>query len=111
MNLYFRLDDNLKQEILTKIESQWPGKNSIEILTHFEETLQKPELLSVFKLDSNGQANDIDVAILRALLKAKKNNFKAQLKLALSWNLIDIAKNFIFNDENTWEVKKTMKKK
>ena len=79
-------------------------------MSNFEETLKYPHLLSVFRLDSNENQNidnaDIDIAILRALLKAKKSNYKAQLKLALTWDRIDIAKNFIFTDDKTWWVSK-----
>jgi hypothetical protein len=53
---------------------------------------------------------EVDIAILRALLKkAEKENIKhsenktdpavAQLRLALEWNRVDIAKKFIFTDE------------
>ena len=79
-------------------------------MSNFEETLKYPHLLSVFRLDSNENQNidnaDIDIAILRALLKAKKSNYKAQLKLALTWDRIDIARNFIFTDDKTWWVSK-----
>lgn len=50
---------------------------------------------------------EIDVAILRALLKKEKTTdkdvseyYQSQLRLALKWNRIDIARNFIFTDEN-----------
>ena len=79
-------------------------------MSNFEETLKYPHLLSVFRLDSNENQHidnaDIDIAILRALLKAKKSNYKAQLKLALTWDRIDIARNFIFTDDKTWWVSK-----
>jgi hypothetical protein len=29
---------------------------------------------------------------------------KAQLKLALTWDRIDVAKRFIFNDDDIWKV-------
>ena len=48
----------------------------------------------------NGQT-ELDVAILEALLNAKKEiKFESKLKLALNWNRIDIARNYLFNDEN-----------
>jgi hypothetical protein len=53
----------------------------------------------------NGKV-DVDIAILRALLKASnQNSLKttdptvAQLGLALEWNRVDIAKKFILTDE------------
>lgn len=59
----------------------------------------------------NGVA-EIDVAILHALLKkeksvvAKQEYLQSQLRLALKWNRIDIARNFIFTDENRDKVRK-----
>jgi hypothetical protein len=40
------------------------------------------------------------VAILKAFLKSKKQEYQTQLKFAQSWNRIDIARDFIFTDEN-----------
>ena len=42
----------------------------------------------------------MDVAILKAFLKSKKQEYQTQLKFAQSWNRIDIARDFIFTDEN-----------
>ena len=52
----------------------------------------------------NGNA-EIDVAILKAFLKSTKvkegkNKYETQLMFALTWNRIDIARSFIFTDEN-----------
>ncbi len=93
------MDENTRNEILNKIKKQWPEKSVNSAMKNLEEILKYPHLLSVFRLDSNEQANDIDVAILRSLLKAKQKNFKAQMELALTWNRIDIARNFIFTNQ------------
>jgi hypothetical protein len=58
----------------------------------------------VFRLESSEQANDIDVAILQSLLKAEKDKY-GQLKLALTWDRIDVAKTYIFAEDKTWEVR------
>ena len=55
-------------------------------------------------MDTNLDSNDIDIAILRSLLKAKQSNIIDQLNLALSWNRADIARDFIFTEDKTWEV-------
>lgn len=59
---------------------------------------------------------DIDVAILRALLKMHstvgdananlevQRNLQTQLKLALSWDRVDIARNYIFTNKNIEKV-------
>lgn len=101
--IFQRLDENLRNEILKKIELIWPGKPTQALLKNFEQTLEYPHLLSVFRLDST-DSTDIDVAILKALLKAKQSNYKAQLSLALTWDRIDIARDHIFTEDKIWEV-------
>lgn len=98
-----RLDENLKAEIAEKI-SVYFKKPAGPILKSFEEILEYQHLLTVYRLSYDELGHDIDIAILRSLLKAKKDNFKAQLKLCLTWNRIDIAKNFIFTDDKIWNV-------
>ena len=73
------------------------------------------DLLSVYTQDKNSDysTDEIDEAILYALLKAQKSIIKSeeiqeakksQLNLALTWDRVDMAKKFIFS-ENTekWE--------
>lgn len=60
---------------------------------------------------------DIDVAILQALLKIHsttteekinsetQRNLQTQLKLALSWDRVDIARKFIFTSKNIERVR------
>lgn len=99
-----RLNDELRREIENKIRAIWKDKDVNEIMVNIEQTLRYSHLLTVYRLVHDEIENDIDIAILRSLLKAKKDNYKAQLKLCLTWNRIDIAKNFIFTDEKIWQV-------
>ena len=51
----------------------------------------------------------MDIAILRALLKANKSSsaegrFVDQLKLALAWNRADVAISDIMDKSRVWEV-------
>ncbi|XP_078514898.1 transient receptor potential cation channel subfamily M member 2-like [Lissotriton helveticus] len=66
-------------------------------------------LLTIFREDKDG-AQDMDVAMLRALMKASQSmdhmgneNWAYQLKLAVLWNHLDIAKSDIFNSEWNWK--------
>jgi hypothetical protein len=119
------MDEDLRTEIVSRMIKEL-GKAPID---QFEEILQFPHLLTVFRLESSEQGYDIDVAILQALLKAKKyeqeisdsvkftrrtrdeierarkNNFKSQLRLSLTWDRADIARNYIFSEEISWEVR------
>lgn len=92
-----RLDDKLRAEISDKIYEYYK-KPPEPILKSFEKTLEYPHLLSVYRMSYDELGNDLDIAILRSLLKAKNDNVKAQLRLCLTWNRIELARNFIFND-------------
>jgi hypothetical protein len=98
------MDDSLRSEIRRKIDLQWPEKTK-SVFEDLERALEYSDYLSVYRLESDDLGNDIDVAILRALLKAKKDNYKAQLKLSLTWNRVDIASNYIFTSEKSVNVK------
>jgi hypothetical protein len=100
------MDDSLRNEIMRKIENQWPPEKAKLVFEDLERALEYSDYLSVYRLESGDQNNDIDVAILRALLKAKKDNYKAQLKLSLTWNRVDIASNYIFTSEKNINVPK-----
>ena len=99
---FLRIDAELKEYFFSKIDKKY---DVAKILEQFEETLKYPHLLTVFRLEHSEQGNDIDVAILQSLLKAKKDNYKAQLKLALTWDRIDIARNYILTEDKIWEVR------
>ena len=56
--------------------------------------------LSAYSMDiKEASDSSIDLAILQALLKAQKN-LQSQLRLALTWDRVDIAKKYIFSEEN-----------
>jgi hypothetical protein len=107
------------------VKKYWPNEpNKVtDILGNVEKALKEEyhKLLTVCR-PINGKA-EIDVAILRALLKKEeakreKNEsttlaeadkyryLQTQLSLALKWDRIDIAQNFIFTDENRDKVNK-----
>ncbi|CAL1535900.1 unnamed protein product [Lymnaea stagnalis] len=69
--------------------------------------LRKRNLINVYDLEKSESAQDIDRAILFALLKANKFNSNSQLALALAWNRCDIARQQIFTQENRsqWKIK------
>ncbi|MGH0117511.1 UNVERIFIED_CONTAM: hypothetical protein FKN15_038031 [Acipenser sinensis] len=74
-----------------------------------KDTVRMQQLLTVFRLEKEDQ-NDVDVAIIKALLKASKSldnqgkeNWDHQLKLAVAWNRVDIAKSEIFTDDKQWK--------
>jgi len=59
-------------------------------------------LINVFKLD-NEENQSVELAILRAFLNSHKTEYYKNLKLALQWNRVDIAKIDIFTGEEKIE--------
>uniref|UniRef100_A0A8C3TC93 Transient receptor potential cation channel subfamily M member 2 n=1 Tax=Chelydra serpentina TaxID=8475 RepID=A0A8C3TC93_CHESE len=82
------------------------------ILSHslqIQDIVRSRQLLTIFREGKDGQ-QDVDVAILQALLKASRNrdhfgheNWDHQLKLAVAWNRVDIARSEIFTDDHEWK--------
>lgn len=105
----FIKDIQFRDEIISKVEKYTSDRQKVDsIMKSIDLTVldeSKHHLLTVCR-PLHGVA-EIDVAILRALLKKEKTDdkdvseyYQSQLRLALKWNRIDIARNFIFTDEN-----------
>ncbi|KAM6225119.1 transient receptor potential cation channel subfamily M member 2 isoform 2-T2 [Rhynchocyon petersi] len=81
----------------------------VEWTKKIQDIVRRRQLLTIFREGKDGQ-QDVDVAILQALLKASRNhdqfcheNWDHQLKLAVAWNRVDIALSEIFTDERQWK--------
>ena len=68
----------------------------IQRIEHYLERYGRDEKLVVF----DGRFSIFE----QIKLFAFKDVLKAQLKLALKWDRIDVAKRFIFNDDDIWKV-------
>nr|XP_021142078.1 transient receptor potential cation channel subfamily M member 2 isoform X3 [Columba livia] len=82
----------------------------VEWTKKIQDIVRSRQLLTIFREGKYGQ-QDVDVAILQALLKASQNqdhfgheNWDHQLKLAVAWNRVDIARSEIFTDDHEWKV-------
>ncbi|XP_063423231.1 transient receptor potential cation channel subfamily M member-like 2 isoform X2 [Mytilus trossulus] len=99
-------DSTQEAKIIDMIKDVFGDKDLAKKWQMVKESLVNRDLVTVFNLSastSNQSSKDIDYAILKALLKANKDQVYDQLKLALAWNRIDIAKSEIFVDDRTWE--------
>ncbi|XP_078085377.1 transient receptor potential cation channel subfamily M member 2 [Mustelus asterias] len=74
-----------------------------------QDIVRMRELLTVFRAETS-RNDELDVAILQALLKASSSRghqgqekLDHQLKLAVAWNRVDIAKSNIFTDDKQWK--------
>nr|DBA20103.1 TPA: hypothetical protein GDO54_015833 [Pyxicephalus adspersus] len=81
----------------------------VEWTKKIQDIMRNSQLLTIFQADKDDQ-HDIDVAILQALLKASLShdqqgheNWDHQLKLAVAWNRVDIARSEIFTDDHQWK--------
>lgn len=54
-------------------------------------------------------SQDIDLSILIALLRSSCVSSIDQLKLALTWNRVDIARNYILSGSQQWPVRLKVK--
>jgi transient receptor potential cation channel subfamily M protein 3 len=63
--------------------------------------VRRRHLITIYRLGEDNQ-QDIDHAILTALLKGQKLSAPDQLDLALAWNRVDIARTEIFVLGQEW---------
>jgi hypothetical protein len=116
----FKLELTMKEQIRNKLCNEYPKKpmKDIDPILEFIEKSLNPKyshLLTICR-PVNAVA-EVDIAILRALLKSEKENTQrsknkidpavAQLRLALEWNRIDMAQKYIFTEDLKDQVKST----
>ncbi|XP_010633960.1 transient receptor potential cation channel subfamily M member 5 [Fukomys damarensis] len=96
-----------------QLREKFPGEHfSWEAVMHWTKLLQHitshPHLLTVYDFEQEA-SEDLDTVILKALVKACKSHsqeaqdYLDELKLAVAWNRVDIAKSEIFNGDVEWK--------
>ncbi|KAH3733215.1 hypothetical protein DPMN_039640 [Dreissena polymorpha] len=98
----------LREKIVTAFAKSWEEAEVQERTDSTLESVQKccqnPDLLTMFNMNKH---DELDLAILSVLLKshsgANKCQRDQQLKLALMWNRVDIAREEIFREDVLWE--------
>ncbi|XP_062988393.1 transient receptor potential cation channel subfamily M member 2 isoform X1 [Elgaria multicarinata webbii] len=88
---------------------QFTESKVVEWTKKIQDIVRNRQLLTIFREGKDGQ-QDVDVAILQAMLKASRyrdhfgcENWDHQLKLAVAWNRVDIARSEIFTDDHEWK--------
>ncbi|XP_064336577.1 transient receptor potential cation channel subfamily M member 1 [Camelus dromedarius] len=91
------INDSLRDQLLVTVQKtfNYNKAQSHQLLAVIMECMKKKELVTVFRMGSEGQ-QDIEMAILTALLKGTNASAPDQLSLALAWNRVDIARSQIF---------------
>uniref|UniRef100_A0A452DYM8 Transient receptor potential cation channel subfamily M member 1 n=1 Tax=Capra hircus TaxID=9925 RepID=A0A452DYM8_CAPHI len=91
------INDSLRDQLIVTIQKtfNYNKTQSHQLFALIMECMKKKELVTVFRMGSEGQ-QDIEMAILTALLKGTNASAPDQLSLALAWNRVDIARSQIF---------------
>ncbi|XP_078097237.1 transient receptor potential cation channel subfamily M member 7 isoform X2 [Mustelus asterias] len=99
------LPDGLELEILTTIKKTFNFSQSEahHLFQTLMECMKTRELITVYHIGAE-EHQDIDVAILTALLKGTNSSAFDQLILTLAWDRVDIAKNHAFVYGQQWLV-------
>ncbi|KGL77531.1 Transient receptor potential cation channel subfamily M member 6, partial [Tinamus guttatus] len=99
------LRPQVKEEVLAMIQNTFNlGQKQSSHLCHIlMECMEHRESITIFDAESEDQ-QDIDLAILTALLKGTNMSASDQLDLALAWNRLDIAKKHILVYGQHWKV-------
>uniref|UniRef100_A0A8D2HAQ3 TRPM SLOG domain-containing protein n=1 Tax=Urocitellus parryii TaxID=9999 RepID=A0A8D2HAQ3_UROPR len=91
------INESLRDQLLVTIQKtfNYSKTQSHQLFAIIMECMKKKELVTVFRMGSEGQ-QDVEMAILTALLKGTNASAPDQLSLALAWNRVDIARSQIF---------------
>ncbi|XP_068940707.1 transient receptor potential cation channel subfamily M member 6 [Petaurus breviceps papuanus] len=94
----------VKEEIIHMIQTtfNFSFKQSNHLLQILMECMEHRESITLFDADSEEQ-QDLDLAILTALLKGTNLSASEQLNLAMAWNRMDIAKKQILVYGQHWK--------
>ncbi|XP_046906696.1 transient receptor potential cation channel subfamily M member 4-like isoform X2 [Hypomesus transpacificus] len=100
--------DNLRERVAELVKKHFPGEFDMDKLV--EQALsvyQNRDLITVHHGEQEG-ADDFDTVLLKALVGASKRaspdsaSNTEELKLAVTWNRVDIAKSELFNGDIQW---------
>ncbi len=107
---FFRTEEFYQSELKSRLIGEFTDKKKSEqdrtndaekYIRWIQGSLTKPHLITIFEAEgdeiSMESGKDLDSAILMAIFKAKGGQRFPKLKLALAWNLIDMAQEFLFH--------------
>ncbi|XP_059952816.1 transient receptor potential cation channel subfamily M member 7 isoform X2 [Mesoplodon densirostris] len=99
------LHDAAEPDIISTIKKtfNFGQSEAVHLFQTLMECMKRKELITVFHIGSD-EHQDIDVAILTALLKGTNASAFDQLSLTLAWDRVDIAKNHVFVYGQQWLV-------
>ncbi|XP_041917179.1 transient receptor potential cation channel subfamily M member 1-like [Alosa sapidissima] len=91
------VSEGVRDQLLVTIQKtfNYTRSQAQQMYAMVMDCMKRRELITVFRMGSEGQ-QDIEMAILTALLKGTNASASDQLSLALAWNRVDIARSQIF---------------
>ncbi|ESO06571.1 hypothetical protein HELRODRAFT_188397 [Helobdella robusta] len=89
-----------KRKLLSLIAHNFNYEQSETIFSELLLCAMRKNFITFFKLDEEKQ--DIGRAILYALIKSRKQNPFYHLNLIMTWDRIDVARNYLFNGGVNW---------
>ncbi|EYB91092.1 hypothetical protein Y032_0210g2124 [Ancylostoma ceylanicum] len=97
-----KLSDSVRNQLMSLVEVvfNYDEKNAGRTVRQLIECARQKNLMTVFRLGE--QRQEVDHAILTALLKGQNLSSPEQLQLALAWNRADIARSEIFTMGTEW---------
>ncbi|KAL4227851.1 Transient receptor putative cation channel subfamily M member 7 [Mactra antiquata] len=96
------MPESLRDQLILTIQKtfQYTTEQAEKLFIELMLCVKKRELITVFRMGEGAQ--DIDLAILTALLKGTNAIAPDQLSLALTWDRVDIARSHIFVYGQEW---------
>ncbi|XP_052793004.1 transient receptor potential cation channel subfamily M member 3-like isoform X2 [Mya arenaria] len=96
------MPESLRDQLILTIQKtfQYTPEQAEKLFIELMLCVKKKELITVFRMGEGAQ--DIDLAILTALLKGTNASAPDQLSLALTWDRVDIARSHIFVYGQEW---------
>ncbi|KAI4872623.1 hypothetical protein NFI96_024587 [Prochilodus magdalenae] len=102
-------NNELKERVKEIVKKHFPTEKAVDKLVDQALSIYRNRaLITVFNQEQDG-SDDFDTVILKALVRACKqvssdaSEYKEELKLAVAWNRVDIAKSELFNGDIQWE--------
>ncbi|NP_001314961.1 transient receptor potential melastatin 4b3 [Danio rerio] len=100
----------LREQLAAKVKKYFPAENDTDKLVDKVLSIyQNKDIISIYNAKQEG-AEDFEIVMLKVLVQASKrnvsentNSYADELRLAVTWNRVDIAKSELFNGNIDWK--------
>ncbi|XP_053720557.1 transient receptor potential cation channel subfamily M member 4-like [Synchiropus splendidus] len=100
---------DLREKLVERVRKFFPSEvETDKLVEHALSIYQNKDLITVYHGEQDGP-NDFDTVLLKTLVGASKQRasvdaspYNEELKLAVTWNRVDIAKSELFNGDIQW---------